>query len=628
MICLIVLIGIVLSTPVLSPPAPGVDAPMHLSKISRLSNFFPFLPRWFPWWYCGTPLLSTYPPLLYYVNILTVALLHCEPWLALGIVDTAVFSITGVLIFLVLKKAGLHPVSGFSAGILYMSSFQTLSGRFAWGHYTHTFGILFLVSGIYIALKFHSSKYYEVYLATIFGLMVLSHLAIAISFVGLILAYYCGFILARVFGLKVEYIFPLYKTLLGVIYGLLLVGFWFVPYIAISGARTAAFMGSTTKYVPPLQSLFLQSSENIWLQSYYLGLPLIWFGLVGAIISLYKRYFWGLIFISWTFFFLFMTIQPILFYGWSIGYPPRYPFFFAFPIALLSGTAINYLLNRGQYLRLSLKIICWGVFLFLLVANAVYTTPVIFKGYESENRIAYRLNAFLGPYERLASISTFSYTFNVISNRFQIDGGYIEGNINFDFYRRYWDIIFFSNNTNRTISILKKLNARLVLFYEPIPPKVRDKFIPPFFTIVFQEPPITMFELNKSLVPLDFIEVEHGEAKVVNLSYDNPDLLEFELINCTGPTEVLVKMNYHWGWTAYGYGAVIEMYPDNDGFINLMIYPEGNIKIRLQYTYSIIDYFGMIVSLIGCALILKTTGHYNKIVKLLMRVNRKTKADS
>jgi len=621
MICFIFLLGIVLSSPVLYPPAPGVDAPMHLSKTSRLSDFFPFFPRWFPWWYCGTPLMSAYPPLLYYINVLTIALLHCEPWLALGIVDTIVFSITGILIFLVLKEIGFYPISCLSSGILYLSSFQTLSGRFLWGHYTHTFGILFLVCGIYIALKFHSSRYYEAYLATIFSLMVLSHLAIAISFVGLILTYYCGFLLARVFDVEIErkYVLPFFRTLLGGLSGLLLVGFWLIPYIAISGARTAAFMGSTAKYVPPLQSLFLKDSQNIWLQSYYLGLPLIFFGLIGVIISLYKKQFWGFIFTFWTFFFLFMTIQPILFQGWSIGYPPRYPFFVAFTMALLSGTTINYLSSRGKYLRF-LRMFCWGTFLFLLIVNAVYVRPIVFKGYVPENRIANELNTYLDPYERLASISTFSYTFNVVSNRFQIDGGYIEGNINFDFYRRYWNIIFFSNDTDRTVRILRKLNARLVLFYGSIPPEIQNKFTSPLFNVVFQEPPITIFELNRTLIPLDFVEVKLGKGKVVNLSYDNPDLLEFELINCTGQTKLLVKMNYHPGWTAYAYGAIIQMFPDNDGFIQLVILSEGNIKIRLQYSYTLIDYLGMIVSLLGSALILRTTVHYNKIIKLLTHI--------
>ena len=155
---IIVGVGVALSGPVFSPSVSGVDAPMHLSKISRLWSFFPSLPTWFPWWYCGTPLLKTYPPLMYLTNILLTSTFNWEPWLTLGVTDTVCFVLTGCFIYLFLRKIGLHELACLSSSILYLSSFQTLSGRFGYGHYTHTFAMFFLVFGLYLAAKIHSTK--------------------------------------------------------------------------------------------------------------------------------------------------------------------------------------------------------------------------------------------------------------------------------------------------------------------------------------------------------------------------------------------------------------------------------------------------------------------------------------
>ncbi len=605
---IIVGVGTALSSPALSQPAPGLDAPMHLSKISRLWTFFPSLPSWFPWWYCGIPLLKTYPPLMYVANTFAITLLNWEPWLALGVIDTISFVLTGCFIHLFLRKIGLHELACLSSSILYLSSFQTLSGRFGYGHYTHTFAMLFFVLGVYLAAKTHSSKCYEICLASIFCLLVLSHLYVAISFVGLIFTYYVGTFFARAIDARNEQnlIFPFSRSLFGGTIGVLLSGFWFIPYLVEGGSGAAAFMGSAMAYVHPLQSLFLFDSQNIWLQSYYLGILLIGFGALGLFISLYRRVFWGIIFTSWTFFFLLMSIQPYFLQGLSLGYPARYPFFVSFPMSLLSGIALDYLFRKFSSLfsKLSLKILFRSVFVLLLVSYAVYVDPIVVKGYESENRVAKELNLYLGEYERLASISTFSYTFNVMSNRFQIDGGYIEGNINMKLYRKYWSEIYSGDYVEATINILKKINARLVLFHGQISPEVERKFVPPNFSVILKEPPITVFELNRTLFPLNFVEVISGNGENVSLSYTNPDILEFKLKNCSGNTELIVKMNYHEGWTAYCNEEVVPLVRNDDGFMKVLIPFDGDVNVKLQYGYTKSNFVGIIVTGLGIFLIL------------------------
>ena len=608
---IIVGVGVALSGPAFSQPVPGIDAPMHLSKISRLWTFFPSLPAWFPWWYGGIPLLATYPPLMYVTDIFVTSLFHWEPWLALVVTDTICFVLTGCFIYLFLRKIGLHELACLSSSILYLSSFQTLSGRFGYGHYTHTFAMLFLVFGIYLAAKTHSSKYYEICLASVLCLLVLSHLSVAIIFVGLLLAYYVGVFFSKLIDARNEqnHIFPFFRSLLGGTFGVLLSAFWLIPYLVDGASGTATFMGSGATYVPPLQSLFLFDTQNFLWQSYYLGIPLIIFGALGLLISLYRRVFWGIIFTSWTFFFLFMCVQPYIFQGLSLGYPARYAFFVSFSWSLLSGIAFDYLFRKfsSRFSKLSLRILSRSMLVLLLVSYAISVNPVVIKGYEFDNRVAEELNLYLGPYERLASISTFSYTFNVMSNRFQIDGGYIEGNINMQFYRTYWNEIYSGHDSEATIGILKKINARLVLFYGQISPEIEKKFVPPYFSVILKEPPITVYELNRTLVPLNFVEVIGGNVAEVSLSYSNPDVLEFALINCSENTELMVKMNYHEGWTAYCNDKVVQPVRNDDGFMNLHIPFDGDVNVKLQYGNTKSNIAGITATGLGIFLLLYAT---------------------
>ncbi len=600
---IIAVIGVLLSGPVLCQPAPGVDAPMHLSKISRLWSFFPSLPGWFPWWYCGTPLLKTYPPLMYVTNISTTSIFHLEPSLALGITDTICFVLTGCFIYLFLRKIGLHELACLSSSILYLSSFQTLSGRFGFGHYTHTFAMLFLVFGIYIVKKTNSSKYYEIGLASIVCMLVLSHLSVTICFFGLFLTYYVGVFLAKLIDARNEKsnLFPFFKSVLGIAVGVSFSAFWLIPYLMNGGAGATAFMSSATTYVSPLQSLFLFDTQNIWFQSYYLGIPLIVFGVLGLFLSLYKKIFWGIIFTFWTFFFLFMSMQPYVFQGLSLGYPARYPFFVSFSMSLLGGIAFDYVFRKFsvKFSKPSSRILFRSMLVLLLASYAVSVNPVIVKGYELENRVAKDLNPYLSSYERLASISTFSYTFNAMSNSFQIDGGYIEGNINLEFYRKYWLEIYFGHDLEATINILKKINARLVLFHGEISPEVEKKFIQPYFSVILNEPPITVFELNRTLVPLNFVEVIGGKVDEVSISYSNPDILEFSLVNCSENSELMVKMNYHKGWVAYCNDEVLPLLRNDDGFMNVFIPFQGDVKIKLQYGSTTIDYIALGITMVA-----------------------------
>ena len=59
--------------------------------------------------------------------------------------------------------------------------------------------------------------------------------------------------------------------------------------------------------------------------------------------------------------------------------------------------------------------------------------------YPNEMQVAEWFNTQnLKPDERVATFSTCSYPLNTVSNNWQLDGGYIQGVTNLDFYYKYW----------------------------------------------------------------------------------------------------------------------------------------------------------------------------------------------
>jgi hypothetical protein len=138
-----------------------------------------------------------------------------------------------------------------------------------------------------------------------------------------------------------------------------------------------------------------------------------------------------------------------------------------------------------------------------------------------------------------------------------------------------------------------------VLFYGEISPEVERKFVPPYFSLILEEPPIKVFELNRTLVPLNFAELTDGTVDERSLCYVNPDVLEFTLVNCSENAQLMIKMNYHEGWKAYCNSKVVPCIRSEEGFINLTIPLKGDVQIKLQYGSTLIDYTAIGTTLVG-----------------------------
>lgn len=142
----IYLIALFGSIPLLSSSTvpPGFDSVMHLSKIKIFSQYFPYIPRWFPWWYCGTPSLRFYPPLSYLTATFIGWITQISAVEAYEYTDFFAFFLAGLSIYLFMRKIGNSRLSSLASAGLYMLSPQTLYGRFFIGHFTHDFS-MFLI---------------------------------------------------------------------------------------------------------------------------------------------------------------------------------------------------------------------------------------------------------------------------------------------------------------------------------------------------------------------------------------------------------------------------------------------------------------------------------------------------
>jgi len=264
---------------------PGFDSVMHLSKIRIFSQYFPYIPRWFPWWYCGTPSLRFYPPLSYLTAAFIGWISQTSAVEAYKYADFFAFLFAGLSIYLFMRKIGNSRFSSLASAGLYMLSPQTLYGRFFIGHFTHNFS-MFLIPLTFLCIVKYRSNVRRIALATapLFALLFLSHLQTALCF-GFMLAIY--FFYKIIVGSRVESLERIRIHLLGLILGgllgILLAAFWLFPCLIEGSGRLGLTSEEAIKVAIPVASLFVEAKhlryltplQRIWSEQYFLGFPLI-----------------------------------------------------------------------------------------------------------------------------------------------------------------------------------------------------------------------------------------------------------------------------------------------------------------------------------------------------------------
>lgn len=614
-ICFLIILAVALygSIPLFlnSYAPPGYDSAMHYSKVRIFSQLFPSIPQWFPWWYCGTHSLRFYPPLSYLFASSICGLFKTSALAAYQFTDFFSLFLAALFMYYFMRALTGSRFAGVSSAIFYILSPQTLYGRLFVGQFTHNFSVFLIPLTLFCILKCRDNMKRTVLItAPFFSLLFLSHLQTALSF-GFMLGIYLFFSLsARWWKMKLE-ITSVKGLVLGGALGSLLACFWLLPSLLEGSGNLSVSSEAALKAMFPVQSLFLEA-ENPWDRAVFLGFPLVILSLfaLGLVVRRKldaKKMFWGFIFTSWIAFFLFAIVSPYI--GVALGWPLRFAYFIAIPMAMLSSLAVDWIEDYALYSLGGKGFIkqlpIYGLLTLTVLSVFVHTSNVDQfawkRPYANEIEIAKWLNdQNLKSDERVASFGTFSYTFNVVSDNWQLDGGYIQGAINMDFYYKYWLSLTTVDSVDVILKTLNETNTRYIIFPlgERIPSTYGNQTL-------FEREALYGFSIYKlkDEYALSFIEVKDGNASV-SYSYINPDEMQLNVWDCSEYVTLIVKMNYYPGWALYSSTGEVNLGKNSDGLMKIEIRGAESTNLTIQYGSSLIDQIALGATIAGTTIYL------------------------
>jgi uncharacterized membrane protein len=601
----------------------GFDSVMHFSKIRIFLQYFPLIPRWFPWWYCGTPSLRFYPPLSYLTATTVGWLFKTSTIRAYQFTDFFSFFLAGLFTYLFMKALGCGRISSVSSAVLYLIIPQTLYGRFFIGHFTHNFSMFLIPLMLFCIVKYGDNMRRTVLIATpLFMMLFLSHFQTALS-LGFMLAIIIFFILiVRLWkngSERIRTINSISGLFVGGVLGAFLASFWLLPSLLEGSGRLGLTSKAALGVMIPVESLFvpadqlwyLSDIQKIWCRQYFLGFPLIFLSFLAIALIIKrklvaKKMLWGIIFTSWSVFFLFAIVSPYI--GLFLGWPNRVPYFISISMAMLAGLAVDWVerhilfasLNSVFLKRLALYLLLTAVILSSLI-HSYNVEQFVYNPYSNENQVSEWLKSQnLKPDERIASFGTISYVFNVVSNGWQVDGGYTQGQINPDFNYKCWLTLTETDDINAILQILNETNTRYVVIPKGsgIPTAYQNQSF-------FDRTEINGFNIFrlKENYTLNFVTVTNGEASV-NYSYPHPDKLHLIVQNCSENVTLLVKMNYYQGWTADSSQGEVSLTKNSDGLMKIDVNGAESLDITLQYGPTLIDHIALGVTITGAVIYL------------------------
>jgi len=368
-----------------------------------------------------------------------------------------------------------------------------------------------------------------------------------------------------------------------------------------------------TLFVSADRLLYLSPLQMIWCRQYFLGIPVVLLSLIAYVLLIArkfdsKRMFWTLTFVSWSALFLFAIVSPS--FGIVIGWPNRFPYFVLMPMAMLAGLTVGWLEDRlaassrkGPLVHIASYLLLSALMLSPFV-HAYDIQQFTYYPYASEIRVSEWLDVNLGPAERIASFGTVSYAFNVVSNGWQLDGGYVQGQINPDLYYKYYRTLTELDDEGLILKTLNETNTRFIIMPQGMEmPSAYDDH--EFFDKIAM-PGYTIVKL-KANYTLDLVTIVDGNA-TVDYDYANPDELNLHIRGSSSRITLLVKMNYYPGWIATSSQSEVILSRGQDGLMEVGASGAKDIDIALSYNSTGLDLIGQVATIIGVVIYLATLG--------------------
>jgi hypothetical protein len=490
-------------------------------------------------------------------------------------------------------------LSSFSSAIFYMLSPQVLYGRFFIGHFTHNFSMFFIPLTLFVIVKSKDNiKKTALITAPLFSLLFLSHLQTALS-LGFMLGIYIFFSLISRWRKEKFDEANISGLFIGGVLGLSLSSFWLLTALFEGSGKLVSTNEAALKVMFPIQNFFVESG-NPWHKQYFLGFPLIIMALlsIGLILGrrlLGKKKLWGILFASWTAFFLFTTVSPSI--GLVFGWPNRFAHFVSMPMAMLAGLSVNWIENnypasfrQSSNLKRVARYLLLTVVILSTLVHTLNVEQFAFKPYTNEIEATEWLDSqAIRPGERVAAFGTFSYVFNTLSDGWQLDGGYLQGQINLDFYYQYWQTLMTSDNADEIFTTFVHTNTRYVVF-----PQASEMPSAYLNQTLFDRNDMYGFAIFKlkDNITLNLVEGTHDNASV-SYSYLNPDELHLSVRNCSESITLNVKMNYYPGWTIRSSANNVVLTKDVTGLIKIEIEEVDDLDITLKYDSIILDHIAL-----------------------------------
>jgi len=478
-------------------PTNGSDVTMHLSIVRVIMDSLPFVPRWNPYWYFGTPMLRVYSGFLHYsmaylgwgLSFFFSELPMNELLSLTFLVYTYIIFFIGALsVYFLARELGIGNLGAVSAAFLFLTSFNFI-GFWLVGSYPNITSIL--ISPLSLAFYVRAAKRKNLLGALpvgfTFGIVILTYVGNALYFLAFFIVISILLLIrdpsllyvSRTRGEPPRYTLTLPKIAgLSAVSALAFSAWWLFPFYTSVTTSSSSYAGSlgiitsVTTSRPIIDHILLISGFNG--ESIYtpgIGHFILVLISIILLIKLWKHPAADGVFLTLAAYFLCFT--PWLGFTFSPIPSNRPPLFFSLFASLAGGFALSYLyfsynkfVNRVSSFK-SIKILRSAipvlVCLFVLLA-ASFPTFLATNSYAIVVLPPWNeaMEQTVKPGERIGIDG--GYDMNIASDVWQSGGGSIESMyVLNDFAYKFWYYIIYKRDARYLPYLSRNYNTRYLI---------------------------------------------------------------------------------------------------------------------------------------------------------------------